>query len=124
MGLMGYRVLCILWLQMAALRNISCHPEKMPQIKNISARDGLYMFPWHLGKRSDGVSPHSLGKRSEGLKGPKLSPHSLGKRSPSADPGGVSLSVTANMDTLRNRLLWSLQNNHKQFGRADLHSAG
>ena len=60
------------------------------------------MLPWHLGKRSNG------------LKGPKLSPHPLGKRSPSADPGGVSLSVTANMDTLRNRLLWSLHNNHKQ----------
>ena len=74
----------------------------MPQIKNISARDGLYLFPWHLGKRGDG------------LKGPKLSPHPLGKRSPVADPGGVSLSVTANMDTLRNRLLWSLHNNHKQ----------
>ena len=96
----------------------------MPQIKNISARDGLYMFPWHLVKRSDGLSPHPLDKRS-----------------PAADPGGVSLSVTANMDTLRNRLLWSLHNNHKQvshelgtaqtylsvmlqFGRADLHSAG
>ena len=74
----------------------------MPQIKNISACDGLYIFPLHLGKRSNG------------LKGPKLSPHPLGKRSPSADPGGVSLSVTANMDTLRNRLLWSLHNNHKQ----------
>ena len=46
-----------------------------------------------------------------------MSPHSLGKRSPSADPGGVSLSVKANMDTLRNRLLWSLQNNHKQVSR-------
>ena len=85
----------------------------MPKIKNVSARDGLYMFPWHLGKRGDG------------LNGPKLSSYPLGKRSPSADPGGVSLSVTANMDTLRNRLLWSLQNNHKQvsheLGTAQAH---
>ena len=42
-------------------------------------------------------------------------PHQLVKRSPDADPAGsngvVTFSVTASLDTLRQKLLWSLHNN-------------
>ena len=85
-----------------ALESIKSHPVEKQAYRNESVRDILYNFPWHLGKRSDGMTDLYMG------------PHHLSKRDPSADPGGVSLSVTANMDTLRQRLLWSLQNNHRQ----------
>ena len=85
-------------------------PERPLKAVNISARDGLYSFPWNLGKR-DPKSNDKHGLFHQVLvKGPS-------KRSPDADPGGVSLSVTANMDTLRERLLWSLKNNHRQVER-------
>merc|ERR1712098_413013 len=93
--------LCIL---LVVVGQISCHQETRQTSNQEPAREGLFMVPWHLGRRA--------------------TPHLVGKRAPAADPGGVSLSVTANMDTLRNRLLWSLQNNHRQIGRTDLHSAG
>ena len=104
-GWYHYTVWFYLNSNLQALGHTSGHQEKLQKNKTLSARDGLYMFPWHLGKRGGA------------LKGPVMAPqtpHLLGKRTPSADPGGVSLSVTANMDTLRSRLLWSLQNNHRQ----------
>ena len=85
-----------------AVESIKSHPVEKQAYRNESVRDRLYNIPWHLGKRNDGMT------------GLYMAPHHLSKRDPSADPGGVSLSVTANMDTLRQRLLWSLQNNHRQ----------
>ena len=70
-------------------------------------------------------------------------PHQLVKRSPDADPAGgsngvVTFSVTASLDTLRQKLLWSLHNNRNvrsgqekednihslQVGRTTLEKAG
>merc|ERR1712106_996664 len=110
--IMGYMLFCVLLIQLMAVESIKSHPVEKQAYRNESVRDILYNFPWHLGKRSESMTDLYMG------------PHHLSKRDPSADPGGVSLSVTANMDTLRQRLLWSLQNNHRQFGRVDLHSAG
>ena len=47
-----------------------------------------------------------------------LGHHQTVKRSPEADPGAgsggvVTFSVTASLDTLRQKLLWSLQNSNR-----------
>merc|ERR1711890_161160 len=57
-----------------------------------------------------------------------LLPSELAKRSPlpEAEPGvdGVSLSLTANMDTLRQRLMFAMRNRNQQGGGRDLGLAG
>merc|ERR1711872_285048 len=56
--------------------------------------------------------------------------HKMAKRSPEpeAQPGpngaGVSLSLTANMDTLRQRLMFAMRNRNSQGGGRDLGLAG
>merc|ERR1711862_1002342 len=107
MGLMwGHRVardgdggvmlawLTVLLVQLLVVGQISCTQDI--EQTSTKAREGVFLVPWHLAKRAR-----------------------VGKRAPAADPGGVSQSVTANMDTLRNRLLWSLQNNHRQISVVD-----
>ena len=76
------------------------------------------------------ISPHSLTtflQSSGGTEGSSLVPprslltlghHQTVKRSPEADPGAggsgvVTFSVTASLDTLRQKLLWSLQNSNR-----------
>ena len=76
--LLHHRVGCTVILQVVG--QISCKQE-IGQTST-QAREGVFLVPWHLAKRAR-----------------------VAKRAPAADPGGVSLSVTANMDTLRNRLL-------------------